>query len=119
MATFDLNHVALTTVIADISSAGQVFIAIPDDYSGEIIEVRTALGGAIANVDAGITLKINAVAVTNGTLTVGFSGSAAGDVDTARPTGANAVAPGDAIEIETDGASTNAVALHVTVVIRR
>ena len=116
---FNLNKVVLTGVIDDISTAGQIYIPIPDEYSGEVVEIRTALNGAIATADADITAKIGGVAMTNGVVTVAFSGSAAGDVDTARPSGANAVAAGGAIEIETDGASTNAVKLFVTVVIKR
>lgn len=116
---FNLNKVVLTGVIDDISTAGQIYIPIPDEYSGEVVEIRTALNGAIATADADITAKIGGVAMTNGVVTVAFSGSAAGDVDTARPSGANAVAEGGAIEIETDGASTNAVKLFVTVVIKR
>lgn len=119
MGAFTNQRAALTGVITDISTAGQIFIPIPDEYSGEIVEIRTALNGAIATADATITPKINGTAMTNGAVTVAFSGSAAGDVDTSRPTSANAVAAGGAIEIETDGASTNAVSLFVTVVVKR
>ena len=119
MGTFNLNKVALTAEIADISTAGQVYIAIPDDFQGDVVEIRTVLGGAIATADATITPKINGTVMTNGAITVTQSGSAAGDVDTSRPTSANAVRAGGSIEIETDGASTNAVALGITVVIQR
>lgn len=113
-----LNH-TLTVEIEDISTAGQSYVAIPDGFGGDVVEIRTVINGAIATADATLTPKINGTAMTNGAITVAFSGSAAGDVDTARPTGANTVRDGEAIEIETDGASTNAVKCFVTFVIRR
>ena len=57
--------------------------------------------------------------MTNGTVTITQSGSAAGDVSVGYPSGLNDVAAGDAIEIETDGGSTGAVSVFVTVVIKR
>ena len=119
MSTFTTNKISLTTTIADISTAGQVYIPIPDEMAGEVVEIRTALNGAIGTADAVITPKIAGVAMTNGAITVAFSGSAAGDLDISRPSGANEVAAGGAIEIETSGASTNTVSLFVTVVIKR
>jgi len=119
MGTFNLNKVVLTAAIVDVSTAGQVYIPIPEEFDGEVVEIRTVLNGAIGTADAVITPKIGGVAMTNGAVTVAFSGSAAGDVDTSRPSGANAVAAGGSIEIETGGASTNAVSLFVTVVIKR
>ena len=117
--SFTLNKVTLSAVIDDISTAGQIYIPIPDEYDGEVVEIRTALNGAIGTADADITPKIGGVAMTNGLITVATAASAAGDVDTSRPSGANAVAAGGTIEIETDGASTNTVKLFITVVIKR
>lgn len=112
-------NVALTTMIADVSTAGQVYIPIPDGYEGDVVEIRTALNGAIGTADAVITPKVNGSAMTNGAITVTSASSAAGDVDVSRPSGANTVRAGEAIEIETNGASTNTVSLFVTVVIKR
>ena len=116
---FNLNKVVLTAVIADISTAGQIYIPIPDEFNGDVVEIRTVLGGAISGADATITPKVIGTAMTNGVITVAQSGSAAGDVDTSRPTGANTVRAGEAVEIETDGASTGAVALGIAIVILR
>jgi hypothetical protein len=117
--SFTLNKVVLTTSIADISTAGQVYVAIPEEFEGDVVEIRTVLNGAISTADATITPKINGTALTNGAVTVAQSGSAAGDVDVSRPTGNNTVRAGDAIEFETDGASTGAVELGITFVILR
>jgi hypothetical protein len=81
------------------------------------VRVWSALNGAITGADSILTLKINGTAVTNGTLTIAQSGSAAGDVDVMTPSALNMVAQGDAIEIETDGGSTNTVAVVLTIVI--
>ena len=62
-----------------------------------------------------MTPKIAGVPVTNGAITVAFSGSAAGDVDSSTPSAANVISTGEAIEIETDGASTNAVEVVLTI----
>lgn len=114
-----LLNAVLTFVIPDVSSAGQVFIPIPDGYDGEIVEIVTALNGAITGGDAVLTPKIAGVAMTNGAITIANSGSAAGDVDRSRPSSANAVASGGSIEIETNGGSTGTVSVFGTIRIRR
>jgi hypothetical protein len=106
------RKVALTATIQDISTAGQIYVVSP--FAGDITNVYTVINGAIATADATITPKISGTAVTDGAVTVAFSGSAAGDVDSATPTAANSVSAGAAIEIETDGASTNTVQCVVT-----
>lgn len=119
MSAFNLNKVTIPFYIADVSTAGQIYVPIPDEFEGDIVEIRTALNGAIITADAVITAKIGGVAVTNGALTIAFTGSAAGDVDTARPTGARTVRAGGTVEIETNGASANVVAVSGVLVIQR
>lgn len=119
MSAFNLNKVTLNFYIADVSTAGQIYVPVPDEFDGDVVEIRTALNGAISGADATITPKIGGTAMTNGAITIANSGSAAGDVDTSRPTGAYTVRAGEAIEIETDGGSTGAVAVFGTLVIRR
>lgn len=119
MSTFNLNKVTLPFYIADVSTAGQIYVPIPEEFEGDVVEIRTALNGAIGTADVTLTPKIGGTAMTNGAVTIAYSGSAAGDTDVSRPSGANTVAAGDAIEIETDGASTNTVEVFGTVVIKR
>lgn len=102
----------LTVDIADISTAGQTYIA--PGFDGRIVKAHSSLGGAIATADADLTLKIATVAVTGGVITVATAASAAGDVDTCTPTALNSFTAGQSIEIETDGASTNAVEVVIT-----
>lgn len=108
----DERTVFLNAYLADVSTAGQIYVA--PGFDGRILNVYTALNGAIATANAGLTLKIGGTAVTGGTITITQSGSAAGDVDSCTPTALNSFTSTDAIEIETDGASTNTVAVMIT-----
>jgi len=112
-----LNDYFLYGEIVDVSTAGQIYIPVPD--GGRIIKAFSVIGGTIATADADITLKIGGTAVTGGLITITASGSAAGDVDTCEPTAANVVVEGGSIEVETDGASTNTIAAGICIVVRR
>jgi len=109
----------LNATITDVSSAGQVYIPVPDGFGGDIVEIRSALNGAISGANAVLTAKIGGTAVTGGVITIANASSAAGDVDVCRPSGANTVADGGSVEIETNGASTGSVSVFLTVVVRR
>lgn len=112
-----LNDYFLTGEIADISTAGQIYIPVPD--GGEVVKIYSVIDNAITVADATLTPKISGTAITGGAITVAYSGSAAGDVDSSTPTAANTVLEGGSIEIETDGGSTTACRAGITVVIRR
>jgi hypothetical protein len=108
-----LKKVYLTTSITDISTAGQIYVVSP--VAGTITKIYSVINGAIATADSVLTPKIAGTAITNGAITVAFSGSAAGDVDSSTPTAANSITAGAAIEIETDGASSNTVEVVLTI----
>jgi hypothetical protein len=112
-----LNDYFVTAEIEDISTASSTFVPIPD--GGRVIKIITALQGDIGTANGGISFEIGGTAITGGGITVTQSGSAAGDVDTAEPTAANRVEEDGTIEMITNGASSNAVKLLVTFVIRR
>lgn len=111
-----LAPVMLNAVIADVSTAETVYIPIP--YAGTITKVISVLGGAITVADATITVS-NSAAASMGTLTVAYTSSAAGDVDTLAPGSNNTVTADDYITIATDGGSTGAQKLWLTVVLER
>ena len=92
-----LNDYFITGRVADISTAGSTFVAVPD--GGRIIKIITCLQGAISGV--------------------AHSGSAVGTLDSSLPTALNRVEEDGTIEIITDGNSTGAKALDVTFIIRR
>ena len=112
-----LNDYFVTAEIEDVSTASSTFVAIPD--GGRVIKIITALQGAISGANAAVSFEIGGTAVTGGGITVAYSGSAAGDVDTAEPTAANRVEENGTIEMITDGGSTGTAKLLVTFVIRR
>ena len=112
-----LNDYFITAKIANISTASSTFVPIPD--GGKVIKILTALQAVIATANGAITFEIGGTAITGGGITVAYSGSAVGDVDSATPTAANDVLEGGTIEMITDGASTNSAVLYVTFVIRR
>lgn len=101
------------TVDIDDVSTGASFWVVPG-FAGRINKITTVLHGAIGTADADITTEINGTAVTGGLITIATASSAAGDVDTATPTAANVFGAEDALEVITDGASTNTVKVTVT-----
>lgn len=110
-----LNDYFLTAYIADVSTAGQIYVAVPDD--GRVTKVFTALNGTIDTANSVITVKT--ARGTCGTLTITASGSAAGDVDSATFSANNQVLEGETIEIETDGGSGQTIPVMVTIVVTR
>lgn len=108
-----LKKVYLTTSIADISTAGQIYVVSP--VAGTISKIYSVINGTIATANSVLTPKIAGSAITNGAITVAYSGSAAGDVDSSTPTAANTITAGAAIEIETNGASSNTVEVVITI----
>ena len=112
-----LNDYFLTAKIADISTASSTYVGIPD--GGRVIKIITALQGVIATANAAITFEIGGTAMTDSAITVAYSGSAVGDVDTSEPTALNTVSEDGTIEMITDGASATACECVVTFIIRR
>ena len=106
----------ITGVIDDISTAATVYIPTPE--AGTVRQVTTVLGGTIATSAAAITVK-NAAGSTMGNITVDFSGSAAGDIDSVTPSTNNTFTANSFVTIETDGASTNAVKLYFSMLMER
>ncbi len=90
--------------IENISAAKSSWVISP--VAGNITAITTVIDTAITLGDANITFEIAGVPVTGGAITIAFTGSAAGDIDSAIPTAANTVTAGQAIEIITDGGST-------------
>ena len=51
MSTFNLNNVHITGYLADVSSAGQVYIPISDETAGEVIEMAAEEGQRVQRGD--------------------------------------------------------------------
>jgi hypothetical protein len=102
----------VTVMIADISTAGQIYFV--PGFAGKIKKISTVLNGTIDTADSVLTTKIAGTAVTGGSITVAYSGSAAGDIDTATPTAANSFTAAQAIELETGGQSGQTISIVAT-----
>ena len=118
MPNFSAQNIFLTGEIVDVSTASSVRIPITDDMEGEVINVTTVLGGAIATAPAVITVsKGNA---SMGTISITHTSSAEGDIDSLVPTLATRhLVAGDWLELTTSGASTNTIPAGFSVTIRR
>ena len=104
----------ISAVIEDISTAQTVYI--PMSMAGIVTRVDTVLGGTIATANAAISLTTSSdQGMAN--LTVAFSGSGAGDVDSDTSINNDAVTAGTYLKLTTDGASTNAVPLYVSILV--
>lgn len=102
-----------TAYLADVSAPSVAYIR--PGFRGKIKSISGVLGGAITGTNSTVTTKINTTAVTGGALTVVQSGSAAGDVATATPTGANTFTATDVIRLDSDGASSTTATYYFTV----
>ena len=81
-----------------------------------ISSIRSIIDRALTTGNETITAAINAVAVTNGVITITQSGSAAGDIDEAIPTAANVLEEGDILTL-TVGGTQASTALRVDVTV--
>lgn len=111
----NINQEILTFRLEDISTAGSHWLVTP--FAGDVAAIYSVIDGAIATGDATLSFEINGTPITGGDITVTQSGSAAGDVDSTIPSAANTLTAGQALEIITDGASTNTVNATLTFVI--
>lgn len=107
----------ITAVFDDISTAGTIYIPVP--FAGTVTSVRSVINGTIATDDVDLTVKVNTSAMTNGVITIAYSGSAAGDLDSCSPTAGNTITTSDYLAVTSDGASTNTVSATLAFTITR
>lgn len=106
------NKVFLHYRFNNISTASSQWV-IPG-IAGTITKIQTVLSGAITGADCGMSFEIAGTPITGGGITIANAGSAAGDIDSATPSAANTITADQAIEMISDGASTNNVNLGIT-----
>jgi len=109
------NRVVLSHHFTDISTAQSVYLLTP--ISGTVRSIHVVLHGAITTANSIVDARINGIAVVGSSMTVTFSGSAAGQAFSSFPTGANALLTNGVIEVRTDGASSTAMMASVFVVV--
>lgn len=96
---------------ADVSTAEKKYFVVPEAV--KLLKVWTTIEGAITGADADVIVE-NAAAAVAATVTIANSGSAAGTIDSVVPTANNTWTAGTVGSVETDGASTGAQSLTVT-----
>lgn len=69
--------------IADVSTAETLYLLMPKCI---LVKAMSCISATISVADDTITLSKNAQAITGGVITIAYSGSAAGDVDSCSPT---------------------------------
>ena len=112
-----LSEATLHASMPDLSTSDTVYI--PSPWRGRITRWYSSIDNAITTADGSVSLTINGTAVTGSTITVAYLSSAAGDVDSAIPTGANYVNEGDYISIVTTGACDTTCITKFFIVIDR
>lgn len=103
----------LTAVIPDVSTASSVLI--PIIQNSTVVSARVTLGGAITVADSVVTFQNGAGASMGTAVTVAFTASAKGTGFNFTATGNNVLTGPTFIEVLTDGASTTAQPLYITV----
>lgn len=111
LSIFNTNIFFLTVRIPDIGTASSVYVPIPVNCT--LNRVVTSIQAAPTGADTVLTIA-NYALTTIGTITIAFSGSAAGDIDTLTATTNNTFLADTFLKITTDGGATNAVEAIVT-----
>jgi hypothetical protein len=110
-----MHHKFVTVKHPDVSGATSVWVV--PGFRGRIRKIHSVIDGTIfatAGTDTTLTPSLGGTNVTNGVITITASGSAAGDVDSATPSGSNTFTPTDAIRIASNGGGDAAAAAVIT-----
>lgn len=113
-AKIDANNIDTTSILntnkqvavismADVSTADAVYIPFPNACT--VTKITSIISAAITVADSTITCT-NGGVTSLGTLTIAYSGSAEGTIDTLTPVANNTFSAGGFLKIATDGAST-------------
>lgn len=113
----DPNHYALTIVIDDVSTASSVYVGVP--FGSTFISAYGVLGAGITVADAIVTFEKNGAVSFGSSMTVAFTGSAAGSTFEYTPTTNTSVDTGQFIRVITDGASTTTAPLTITLILEK
>ncbi len=103
----------LTVEVGDLTGTGVYRVVSP--VAGAITRIWSVTSAALATGNATLTAAIGGTPVTNGGITITQAGSAAGDVDSATPTAANAVTAGAVISLTVGGTNSGTARATVTI----
>lgn len=88
-------------------------------YRLAILKAGATLSAAISSTDSIVTLAISSVAVTNGTITITQSGSAANSTFSCTPTAANIANEGDVVSFTATAGGGSAIGCNFYAVTRK
>lgn len=108
----DFKRLSFSFKFEDVSTASSQWVASP--VGGTIVGIFSVIDGALGTADVTLSFELSGTAITDGNIVITQSSSAAGDADSSTPTANNTVTQGQAIELISDGASTNTVDATVT-----
>ena len=114
----NLDEIFLNVLIPDVSSNTYAAVVLPAGDEWDLRHVQSVLYGTIATADDVLTFTTSTGVITN-TLTIGYSGSAAGDLDTMTPGDNARCTGGTALTIANTAASTNSVSAMLTLKFQR
>lgn len=96
-----------------LSTGDDQHVVIP--YACTVTRIDSVIHGAIANANETLTFKNNAgTGLTGGVITVAFSGSADGTLDSVTPTANNTFTAGQKLTCTIAGDATNAIVARLT-----
>lgn len=107
-----INTGAITVEMNDVSAVETVYVLMPRACT--VTKISSVLLNAITIANSIVTAR-NHAGTSMGTLTVAFSGSAAGDIDTLSPSSNNVFAAGERLRLVSDGGSTTTSRLFFTI----
>lgn len=110
-----VNRYCLHAVLPDVSTASSILIPIP--LASTAVSATLTLGGAIASADASVTFTKTGAVSLGSAVTVAYSGSAEGTTFSFTATTNTSLTAGQYVKIATDGGSTNAIPLYITLVL--
>lgn len=104
-----VNRDVIVVEIEDLSAAANYYVPFP--HACTINKLATSIDGALATADAILTFKngVGGSALGTSSITIAFTGSAAGDYDSSSPSTNNSFTADSVLEITCNGGPSAAV----------
>ena len=103
----------MTLDLGELVDGGTFYLS--PGVAAEVVGLTCAIDNSIISQNTNVTFEINAVPITNSTITIPFAGSAAGDVFFSEPTAARTLSASDSIKIVSAGLNGGAGLAQLTV----
>jgi hypothetical protein len=101
------KYAYISLYFPDVANKSDMFL--PMNFAGTVKNVKCIIDGTITTADTILTVKVGTTAMTNGTITITASGSAAGDIDSCTPTALNTFTASSYLRVTSDTAGAGTV----------